>query len=633
MTSWSLDAYAAAKHLPADYLRDTWGVHDGTWCGRPAVIIPWRDEQGITFRERVRLAPDENGEKQERWGAVGPAYVDAEGRGYKHYNGATKGVDNALLPPYGCDLVAPDTPYVIVGEGESDAQACHLMGMPFLGVAGASCYTTTVERFISNYLGSPPLYVIDEGDQGAKTLQESVAKLHGTDFKLISCRGVTFPDGTPCKDPSDVLLASGTTELAADRMADLLAQAVPYDDDRPSWFVLEDAASYIDKPIEPPDALIDGVLCRRHVMLMCANAGVGKSYILAYSGLMVSTGGEWFGHKCHVGRVLMVNPEEQATDYRVRIREVAKAMGVDVAPLLTGGRLMTITTRGHFVGFSELVATLAKSGERFDLICLDSINALLEDDENSSIAVRKLFITANELAEATGASVLMIHHISSKAAPGKIARGARARGSSAFLDAPDVYAELVPLDVPPESGGGELLSRYHNYDRGAPIWATAHRLQFCKMRRFPRPDDLDLIWQWPRFVPDPTAGALHRGELAEYAIVGSKKAAGKRGGEEKARKSAERWEEQDAALGNIVEGLRAEGITPTLRTCLEKFNDARADLGLKPVSSDALRRYTAKGGKLTWRRRSKSPYDFYIPDDGAASTTDHLAGMEDAGDA
>lgn len=429
-TAWNTETYAAAKHLPADYLKDTWGVHDGTWNGQQAVIIPWRDEQGVTFRERVRLAPDERGKKQERWGQVGPAYVDAEGRDAKHYRGKNKGIDNALLPPYGCNLVAPDTPYVIVGEGESDAQSCHLMGLPFLGVAGASCYTATIERFVSNYLASPPLYVMDEGDQGARTLAESIARLHGTDFKLISCRSVTFPDGTPCKDPSDVLLASETLEQATERMIAILAQAIPYGiDTTKDRFELggitgmsgADAMRHGIEDGEPP-ALIDGVLAEGGKMVIAAPSKNFKSWAALELAVMCATGGTWLGHRCKQSRVVYLDYENGQRTTNNRLSRVGRALlsmdghrTIDPDLLrMVGENLTVFDMMGEGTDTDELTTNVIEyirrmdaTGHHVDMMVIDPIYKASDADENSNAEVQKAlrpFDSVRKLGTATAYS-------------------------------------------------------------------------------------------------------------------------------------------------------------------------------------------------------------------------------------
>lgn len=409
--AWGIEAYAAAKRLPADYLRDVWGAHDGIWNGQRAVVMPWRDEQGVTFRERVRLAPDERGKKQERWGVVGPAYTDAEGRGYKHYANKTKDIDNALLPPYGCNLVTPDTPYIIVGEGESDAQACHLMGVPFVGVSGASCYTTTTERFVSNYLGSPPLYVVDEGDSGAKTLHESIARLHGTDFKLISCRAVTLPDGTPCKDPSDVLLASESPEQAAERMSELLANAVPYGIDATlDRFELGgitgmDAAEAIRHGIEDgePPALIEGILAEGGKMVVSAPSKNFKSWGALELAVMCATGGRWLGHRCKPSRVVYLDYENGQRTTSNRLARVGRALlSTDghrtIDPDLlrkVGDNLTVFDMLGEGTDTDELTANVIEyvrrmdaKGQHVDLLVIDPIYKASSADENDNAEVQ-----------------------------------------------------------------------------------------------------------------------------------------------------------------------------------------------------------------------------------------------------
>lgn len=437
----------------------------------------------------------------------------------------------------------------------------------------------------------------DSGDDKTRAIINALKAIHGKTISDASAKAVSQAANSVYADPTE---PQDNEDSEIESCEDS------------SGIIIHDAAVFLAESPRPLEVLVHGILCRRHVMLIAANAGIGKSYLLADLALAVATGGTWLGHRCERGRVIIVNPEQRDDDVDDQVRIVAKHRGFDVSEL-PRMQLRTATTRGMLLDFEKLTETLRNYD--VDLICLDSINALLDGDENNAGDVRRLYVAVDRLAEATGAAVVMMHHVTSKTAPGKLRRGSRARGSSVFLDAADCYAEIVPLYVPEGSGAAELLARYHQFDHTEPIWATAHRLEFCKVRRFAKPRDVDLIWRWPTFICDPTATALEGGELSLLAIEGGKRAAGKRGGDAKAANDAELWRSQDEALGRIVSDLCDAGTVPTIKAALDPFNEARASLGMDPVSLDTFRRYTTANGKLSWRRETTAPHALYLPEE------------------
>lgn len=199
--AWGVNEYAAAKGLDAEMLRDEFHVSEGMWYNsdtgseEPCVIIPYFDAAQKMFRERIRLAPDEDGKKVERWGKKGEAY-ECGSRG-----------SNELLPLYGLNLIDTKKPInVLVVEGESDVQACRQMGFPAVGVPGALLFNEYMAMSLKMH-PNITVYIHDEADSdAAKGFVASALKYFGNDILVFSVSDVE----SDCKDPCDLLKRYGT---------------------------------------------------------------------------------------------------------------------------------------------------------------------------------------------------------------------------------------------------------------------------------------------------------------------------------------------------------------------------------------------------------------------------------------
>ena len=172
----TLAAYAEAKRLTVDFLRGV-GLSDLNYQGAPVVRIPYRlaDGQDGPTRFRVRLDKGDAGDDRFRW----------------------KSGSKAI--PYGLDRLglARERGYVVMVEGESDAQTLWFHGEPALGLPGAGTWNET--RDAPHLDGIPTIYIVIEPDSGG----EAVAKWLTT--SAIRDR-VRLVDLSPYKDPSGLYL-------------------------------------------------------------------------------------------------------------------------------------------------------------------------------------------------------------------------------------------------------------------------------------------------------------------------------------------------------------------------------------------------------------------------------------------
>jgi len=145
----TLKEYSEEKKLSEDFLRGL-GLRDVTYLDKPAVRIPYPDEEGQEVAVRFRTSLD--GTEKFRW----------------------RSGDKPR--PYGLRLLeeARKAGYVVLVEGESDCHTLWCHEIPALGIPGASNWRDEWATYLD---GIEKVYVVIEPDQGGDTLRE----------KLISC--------------------------------------------------------------------------------------------------------------------------------------------------------------------------------------------------------------------------------------------------------------------------------------------------------------------------------------------------------------------------------------------------------------------------------------------------------------
>jgi hypothetical protein len=178
----TLKDYAAAKQLPEEFLRSI-GVAETKFGDRAALRIAYTDEAGIERAVRYRLALEKS----------------PDGDGRFRWNKGSR------LIPYGLPQLAEARRrgFVVITEGESDAQTLWFHGVPALGLPGASTWKDAWASYLD---GIDDIFVVIEPDAGGAELR----KLIGTSPIRNRVKLVTMPDvdGKEIKDPSALHLAA-----------------------------------------------------------------------------------------------------------------------------------------------------------------------------------------------------------------------------------------------------------------------------------------------------------------------------------------------------------------------------------------------------------------------------------------
>lgn len=187
-TPATLAAYADSKRLTIDFLKGL-GLADRNYRGEPFVLIPYYDLDGNETARRYRIAL--GGKDKFRWA-----------RGNR-------------AQPYGLWRLedARAAGYVLLVEGESDAQTLWYYGLPALGIPGAA----TFKPEWAESLADLAVYVWQEPDQGGATFASKVGDA------IPEARILIAPDGR--KDVSECHLLGDDLPALIQR---LMGQARSY---------------------------------------------------------------------------------------------------------------------------------------------------------------------------------------------------------------------------------------------------------------------------------------------------------------------------------------------------------------------------------------------------------------------
>jgi hypothetical protein len=148
----NLENYAEAKGLPVEFLQKV-GLRDQNYRKKPSVVrIPYRDADGqeIAVRYRTALEKSDEGDERFRWRAG----------------------DKARL--YGLWRLESirKSGYVVLVEGESDAQTLWYHGIPALGIPGAKNWKPEWSEHLE---GVERIYAVIEPDQGGDALRQKLS--------------------------------------------------------------------------------------------------------------------------------------------------------------------------------------------------------------------------------------------------------------------------------------------------------------------------------------------------------------------------------------------------------------------------------------------------------------------------
>ena len=281
----------------------------------------------------------------------------------------------------------------------------------------------------------------------------------------------------------------------------------------------------------PPRAWLYGrTLYAGYVSMLVAPGGTGKSALTMADAVAMATGRTILpGNKPHHAMpVWYHNGEDDLGEQKRRLAAALKHHGMTHADLgdrlyLTSGRDTPLVLAGQVgadaainrAAVDWLVEQITDRG--IEVLILDPLGAMHTLPENSNEAANLLFGALREVAERSGAAILLVHHTGKAAAQDMDAAGPNAaRGASAFVDGSRHVRQMrrasekdaAKLCIPPKD-----CWKYVRIDNGKANLAPAGAAYWVKLVNvplgncttdYPHGDHVQTVEAWE----PPSASAL-----------------------------------------------------------------------------------------------------------------------------
>lgn len=187
------------------------------------------------------------------------------------------------------------------------------------------------------------------------------------------------------------------------------------------------------KALEPPPALVAGLLYADSLSMLYGPSGVGKTFLAEDFALHTAHGSWWQGREVKAGRVLYVIAEG-ASGFGTRVSAWEKHHGLhtEAHPVDWLPWAVNVSNPAWAAALAEVVA---EGG--YCLVVLDTFaRCSVGAEENSARDVGIIVANLDQIRRASGACVLVVHHSGKDSAAG-------ARGSSALRAAMTTELELT----------------------------------------------------------------------------------------------------------------------------------------------------------------------------------------------
>lgn len=206
--------------------------------------------------------------------------------------------------------------------------------------------------------------------------------------------------------------------------------------------------------------LVPGLLLRRHVSVLVAPPGSGKSLLTLQLAIMSATGMSWGGwHPRGNIKTLIINSEDDADEMRRRLsaavdvmREKMEINDDDLRERIaiadqpetiiiakSDARTKTVMQTPMF---KNIIATINEG--KFDVVIIDPFAESFEGDENSNSELKWAAVLWREIARSTNCAVLLVHH-TRKYATGGAGDMDAARGAGALVGVARVVSTVFTM--------------------------------------------------------------------------------------------------------------------------------------------------------------------------------------------
>jgi RecA-family ATPase len=212
----------------------------------------------------------------------------------------------------------------------------------------------------------------------------------------------------------------------------------------------------VESAIPPRDWIVPGLLMRRHVTVLVAPSGAGKSLLTLQIGIACAQGKEWAGWRPRRKsyRVLFINAEDDyheicrrlaAALHRMEVDQreiadrflVANAERVVIAKFDARSKMMKVEPLHN-----ELIELI--KANQIDIVVVDPFAETFEGDENSNNELKWCGVYWREIARKAECAVCLVHH-TKKYASGMAGDVDAARGASALIGIARIVSTVFPM--------------------------------------------------------------------------------------------------------------------------------------------------------------------------------------------
>lgn len=384
-------------------------------------------------------------EQGRRWGKV----ERCEGSTFRQYHYADKEwhpcAPGGLKKPYNLRNLVQATPEtdVWITEGEKDADSLIALGL--LATTNAEGALKFTMEHVPWFMGRARVFICQDNDDVGRRHAEVVARLLRPVVKDV--RIVSFPELPEHGDVTDWLNAGGNKDLLIHR-----AMSAPSIVERVNAapFLIPDPSTIPRREWLYPPHFVGG-----YVSLTLAPGGVGKSALLTTEALAMVSGKALLGvSPLKRLKVWSMNLEDPMDELQRRFTATAKYYGIteqDIGDRLfiNSGRTMplilgTDSSKGAKIddaAVRDVISAIRANG--INVWIVDPFVASHRLPENDNTKIDMVARAYAQIAEETGAAVMLVHH-TRKMGPdrGTVDDG---RGASSLLAAARSARLLTPM--------------------------------------------------------------------------------------------------------------------------------------------------------------------------------------------
>jgi KaiC/GvpD/RAD55 family RecA-like ATPase len=307
------------------------------------------------------------------------------------------GLPSKELPLYNVDILASGTvKHVVVTEGE---KACDALTRALIHAVGTACGANVIpdDKALLPLLGVGTVLLWADNDRPGRQHMDAIAER----LKVMGHPDVRRVDWINAPDKGD---ASDAIAGGIDIIALLDATVVPptpYESAR-KRLGLRSVADWIDEPEVPIEYLVDGLLAREALTMLCAFPKAGKSVFARHMTYSVATGTPFLGRETTQGTVIYAALEEMEG----QVKNAFRKMGVtkDTQLHLKFGR-----ANEHFVEDLRLCVEVMDAS----LVVVDTfvrIPRKKNPESSDYFGSSELLQPLLDMAHETGAAVLPLYH-------------------------------------------------------------------------------------------------------------------------------------------------------------------------------------------------------------------------------